>query len=91
MASQSRERIVQLCSALGHAHLEGGVHLWALQYKKGIKLLKSIQRRKMIKSLEGKPNGGWLRSLGLFGLGKTDERPHCGPQFPYEGKRRGRH
>jgi len=49
-------------------HLQYWVHLWALQYKKNIKLLENIQRRamKVGKDLEGKMDEEQLRFLGLF-------------------------
>jgi len=44
MASRSRDVILPLYSALVRAHLESCVHLWSLQQRKDMDLLKRVQR-----------------------------------------------
>ncbi|RMC10128.1 hypothetical protein DUI87_12926 [Hirundo rustica rustica] len=57
IASQAREGIVLLCSALGQPHIEYFVHFGTSQYKKDIKLLESVRRRaiSVVEGFERKP------------------------------------
>lgn len=38
-----------------------------------------------VQGLKGKPYKKWLRSLGLFSLDETEERPHCSFIFLVRG------
>ncbi|KAK4830257.1 hypothetical protein QYF61_009350 [Mycteria americana] len=80
VARRTREMIVPLDSALStlmRAHLEHCIQLWDPQYKKGMDLLKQVQRRamKMVRGLEHLSCEERLRELELFGSRETFLRP----------------
>lgn len=66
MDSQSKEVIFPLYLALLWPHLKCFVQFWALQYKKGIKILESIQRiaTNLAKVLESASCEEGLRMFG---------------------------
>lgn len=72
MSCRFREMTIPLCWAPESMYLKSYVQFWAPPCKKGIEVLKHIQRKtmKLVKGMEHKYHMEWLRVLDCLGWRK---------------------